>query len=178
MKQKRLSIIILIGILLLLVAAVIGMKIHQEKKQAVPTAANFYEDLDMDHITKIEIIKAGKLLNLIKENDKWIESIADQDPQEADKELVDSLLSVTKEIKIKEEITDKYDKQELFQVTADTLEVMLFQGEEKIADFFIGKTTPDFNGNYIRKEGENNIYATTKRISSYFDKNTFIKKEQ
>jgi hypothetical protein len=176
--RKYLSTFILIGVLLILVAGVIGIRYYKEKKQAAPVANNFYENLDIDHITKIEIIKAGKLLNLIREKDKWTESVVDQEPQEAEKESVDGLLSTIKDIKIKEEITNKADKQELFQVTTNTLEVRLFQGEEEIADFFIGKTTPDFNGNYIRKDGENSIYATTERISSYFSKGTFVKKEQ
>lgn len=178
MKQKRLSIIILIGILFLLVAAVIGMKMYQEKKQEVPAAKSFYKDLKIDNVDKIEITKAGKALSLVKENGKWLEMISETEKAEADSEAIKILLDKTKNIKVGEIITDKADKQELFQVNSAGLQVIFYQGEEKLADFYLGKTTPDFNGNYLRRNGENNIYSTTERISSYYSQNTFVKKSE
>ena len=163
---------------MLLVAAVIGIRIYQEKKSAVPSAKNFYENLQTDAISKIEIIKAGKILSLVKENDKWLEMTSETEKSAADAEAIKTLLDKAKNIKVAAAVTDKTDKQELFQVTSAGLEVIFYQGEQKLADFYIGKTTPDFNGNYLRKDGENQIYSTTERISSYFSKSTFVKKSE
>jgi hypothetical protein len=172
MSKKYLATYILLGCLALLAVAVYIIKVQPFSDKEDVNGTSFYSAFNKDSITKIEIINAGQVVTLTRESDKWM-----QDGVEAKTEDIDSIFTKTADIKVLEPITDSVDKLALFQVDASALTIKMYAGEQLTYHFYIGKNTPDYNGNYIRKEGENKVYAAKPMISYYFSKESFIKEE-
>ncbi|MFA6027915.1 MAG: DUF4340 domain-containing protein [Patescibacteria group bacterium] len=172
MPKKYLATYILLGCLALLAVAVYIIKVQPFSNKEDASGISFYSAFNKDNITKIEIINSGQTVTLTKESDKWM-----QDGVEAKTEDIDSIFTKTADIKVTEPITDSADKLTLFQVDGSALTVKMYAGEQLIYHFYIGKNTPDYNGNYIRKEGENKVYAAEPMISYYFTKDSFAKEE-
>lgn len=179
MQKKFLTTYILLGALIILLGGAYLIKykpFDKEKNSQLNTA--FYQNFNKDYVTKVEIIKAGKILTLLKESDKWQEIKDNAEKKEADSTLVDAMFTKLADLKIGEPITQTEDKKSLFQVDGSNLQVKMYNNDKEAVNFYIGKNTADFSGNYIRREGENKIYSTSERITSYFDKTTFAKTEE
>lgn len=172
MPKKYLATYILVGCLALLAAAVYLIIAQPFAKKEDLSGTAFYTAFNKDNIIKIEILNAGQTVTLTKESDKWM-----QDGKETKTEDIDTIFTKTADIKIIEPITESADKLALFQVDGSLLTVKMYAGEQLAYHFYIGKYTPDYNGNYIRKEGENKVYAASEMISYYFDKSNFAKEE-
>jgi len=175
MQKKFYGTYILIGVLFILAGLAYLFFAQPWSKKNTDTSISFYQNFNQDSINKIEIIKAGKTLTLTKENDKWTETSNDSEKKDADSSLISTMFSKLNAIKINDPITETVDKQVLFNVDGSNVQVKMYNNNQTVANFYIGKYTPDYNGNYIRQDGENKIYRTNGLILSYFDKATFVK---
>lgn len=175
MQKKFITTYILIGVLLVLGAIIYFLKYTPAKENQIAPQVAFYQNFTKDNITKVEIVKAGKILTLQKDNDKWLEKKEGMADQEADTAQVDTLFSKLSDIKVGEPITQTEDKKALFQVDGSNVQIKMYNNDQEAINFYLGKSTADFNGNYLRKEDENKIYSSNERITFYFDKTTFVK---
>lgn len=180
MNKKLLTTYILLGALAILIGIVLLIKFVPTEKNVAPEEKSFYQNLDTQLISKIEIINKQVTQTLIKEadssgNETWYVQ-KDADKKEADATQINSLLSKIYGIKVTDPVTTNKEKQALFQVDDTALHVKMYQKEQLVVDLYIGKNTPDYVGVYLRKNGEDAIYQCNERLNYDFNVADFEKK--
>lgn len=169
--QRFKTTILLASILGILIVATIGASIMSNKKNAKKEGEAIV-GINIDDITKIEIKNKEKIQILSKVDGQWLVSSANN--AKADFQAINGILSRIKEMKKEELVSEKADKRPNYEVDEEKgVEVKLFKGEEKISDFFLGKSGSDFDSTYVRMASEDKIYATKGFIRYDFDRSDF-----
>jgi len=101
----------------------------------------------------------------------WV--VATQDRAPAELTFVAGILTSVKEMEVAEVVSSDSGKRGLFEVDETGVMVKLYQGGDVLEHFYIGKFGADYNSNYVRKEGEDKIYATQGIVRYEFDREDF-----
>jgi len=169
MKTK--TTVILFGLFLILLVFVYlyeGPLSEQarRKAQGVPT---LFPGFAKQAAAKIAVKSAKGEVMLEKKQDAW--QISGTDGFIADGEAVQNALETVAGFKRENVASKNPEKQDLFEVTpAKGVEVKVFDAAGMVlAQFYIGKTGPDFFSNYVRKEGSDEVIRVA-AVTSTFDK--------
>ena len=133
-------------------------------------ASILFPDFKKNNATRIETKSLTQEISLEKNEEGWL--ISNTDGFAADPKLVATALDTVKNF-TRENIASKNpEKQGLFEVTKGKgLEVKISGADENVlAQFYIGKTGPDFFSTYLRKEGSEEVLLTDGYVKSTFDK--------
>jgi len=169
-KSKFTTTYILGGILIILIATAFLVKGNINFLN--PKTSNmFIDDFNAEEITKIEIINQSQTQTLERKENSWV--VSSQNDVGAEQKAVLAILEETKRL-TKDGVASKNpEKRSVYQVDKDGTQVKLFKGENEVANFYIGKTGPDFSSTYIRKENEDIVYLFLENIGSTFNRNDF-----
>ncbi|MBU1110921.1 DUF4340 domain-containing protein [Patescibacteria group bacterium] len=127
--------------------------------------ALFFSKLAKETVNIIVIKTAEENeVRLEKRNNSWV--VADQGSVPANQDRVDDILRVTTELIREELISENPDKQSDLQVNSSGTRVQLYQGDNVVADYYVGQVGPDFYSTYVRKEGEDKVYLVNKVLAS------------
>lgn len=107
---------------------------------------------------KLDIDNSGNNFELIKENNEW-----KVDNVKADQNKISELFKLLNETKISTIASTNPDNYSLFNVDDKSgIVIGFFQNNNKFLTLVIGKTGT--NGNYLRIEGDSNVYLVNKNI--------------
>lgn len=120
-------------------------------------------------IDRVEIKKGGNDTVIEKSGDDWI--VSSKNGALADQEAVSALIKKSLELNKYIIASENKDKQADFEVGDNNgTDVILYEGDNKVGDFFIGKAGPDFDSTYLRVAGEDVVYLSRGYVGYYFDK--------
>lgn len=186
MKSKRpfiyLGLVILIGII------VFFLERPDLPKRGDVSDRPMFPHYNANNITKIEISQLLSGVILKKDGDNWfvsdlltpmrkdlLEKEGKQLPQDerwypADPSVVSSALGVFGDFPHTIIVSKNSDEQNVYQVQGPlSLNVKLFEGDNKTVDVSIGKRSTDFAGNYIMIAGTNEVRLFDRIIDSLFE---------
>lgn len=170
--QRFKTTILLASILGILIVATIGASIASNRKNKKKSEGGLFVPVNIDEIGKIEVISEGKTHEFVKMDGQW--AVLSAGNAKADQKAVSDMLNCIKEMSKEEVVSENPDKKSSFEVDeASGIEIRLYKGDEKLADFFVGKAGADFDSTYVRAASEDNVYTTKKYIRIYFDKSDF-----
>jgi len=165
MKIKQ--IIILLGVFVVLF--ILWLIFGRESLDKAELAASLFPDFQATNVAKVELTKNGKTTVLKNDNGKWLVVSSDNYP--ADKDFIEDILSKVSEFKTDNLISDKPEKQSLFEVDSSGIEAKFSDSSGNlIAHFFVGKMGTDYSSGYIRKADSNNVYIMDGNLRSMFGK--------
>ncbi|MFA6106373.1 MAG: DUF4340 domain-containing protein [Patescibacteria group bacterium] len=136
-------------------------------KRRVPK--NFLAAMDINRVERIEIARNEKIVKLVKEGERW--KVEGEGKFFADPEVINELeTEFRKAQSARLEIASaNKDKKSDFDLDKEFgTEVRFYQGGNESGSFIVGKMTGDYSGVYIGKEGDDNTYAISVRLSAAF----------
>ena len=114
---------------------------------------NLSETENIDKIIMSD--KAGNIITLEKENEKWI--INSKYP--VWERQIKYTLGVMKDIRIKSSVSEQKTKFVLQNIATKGVKVEIFEKEQKIKSYYIGGNTSDHHGTYMMMEKAENAYV-------------------
>jgi hypothetical protein len=165
MKIKQ--IVILLGIFVALF--IIWLVFGRESLDQPEPAASLFPDFKSESVAKVELTQDDKTTVLQQDNSKWLVETSDNYP--ADETFTEDILSKVSEFKTDNLISDKPEKQSLFEVDSSGIEAKFSDSSGNlIAHFFVGKMGTDYRSGYVRKADSNNVYIMDGNLRSMFGK--------
>ncbi len=152
---------IILGIILIILVAVayIYQGPWQEWRAKKNEAKNFLSGVDVEAVDRIEITRNGQTTALVKIDDRWkVDGTKDFYVKES---VADNLINSLKDaVKAEVELVSaNKDKKSSFETDeANGIQIVLKQGEDKVADFIVGKTANDYRRVYISQPDKNETY--------------------
>ncbi len=135
-------------------------------------------DVDTSSVTQIVITpkqrgQKSAETKLQKENGKWFVYIGKEKKVSVPKDKINGLLKTIEEIKIVRLASKKPDKWIKFQVDSTSTRVKVFDGNNLVADFRVGRL--NFKGRnqiftYVRNNDENETYVTEGFLGATFNR--------
>lgn len=129
------------------------------------------ESFEVEEITKIEINSPDISETLEKTGDQWI--VSSKDSVKADLNVITAILKNTQKLERGEVASKNKEKHSVFRVDENGVHIKLFAGNLTKADFYVGKSGPQFSSTYIRKEGEDTVYLFKENLIAVFNKDEF-----
>lgn len=124
-----------------------------------------FPDFPSEKANRIELSKEGERKVFLKLNAEWREENA---TTSAKPELFKNILDAVKELKKSGLVSRNPQKRAIFNVDEQGLEVIIKKDLETLAHFYVGKRGQDFLSNYYRKEGEDEVYLSSKLLDQIF----------
>ena len=127
---------------------------------------NFLAGVISTDVSKVQIVKAGKTITLLREGIGWkVEETKDFYVKDS---VADSLGFVLENIgkKDMEVVSKNKDKKSAFETNESGIAIKIFQ-ENKEFEFVVGKTTPDFSGSYVSENNNNKTYKLKLNLSVF-----------
>ncbi len=155
---------ILIAIFVILGAFILLFE-RPRKEESVLPEENVALGVNKDDVKKIEITKGDSSTVLAKMDDEWQLMFNEGKLFKANNSLVDNLLGKMSSLKAGDLVSENPAKQDIFEVGEATGAhlIMYGDGENKLADVFVGKRGTTMQSNYIRRQGSNKVYS----VNSY-----------
>lgn len=143
---------------LILVFAVGGslawLRFNPIKKQAPLLLGEKAEKID-----KIDIDYRGSKTVLRKENDQW--KIETEENKTADQQLVADLINKLKILQLSNLVSENPDNHQKYGVDqTSAARLIVYQNGQKLVELLVGDAGPSFNGHYIRKHDDDNVYLS------------------
>jgi uncharacterized protein (DUF1499 family) len=117
-------------------------------------------------ISKLEIIKDGKTLALMKKDDQW-RIVPEQYP--ADGEMVHQILDVIDDLAVTALVSESENYLRYELDDKHRIHVKAFKGDDIVREFYIGKAAPSFNHTFIRLQTDPKVYHAGDNFRSRFD---------
>jgi hypothetical protein len=114
-------------------------------------------DFDPAQATSIEIRSGGRTSRLEKDGGSWV--VASDGRFPADAKAVADLLARADTVQAGPIVSENKEKQGTFGVDSTGVEVRILGGAAELAHFWVGKSTPDFSGLFVRLEGSNDVHG-------------------
>ncbi len=151
----RKNINILIGLfVVLLIAAVLVLQKPGERSASSDSTGSMLQ-VDSAAVDKIELKTPAALITLVKHGAEWF--IDQPISYRADQANVGQMIHQIKMLEVKNTISSKPEKHELFQVDSTGTLVKVYEhGTEKSA-FILGKMAPSYTEMYARKANSNDV---------------------
>ncbi|MFH1191960.1 MAG: DUF4340 domain-containing protein [bacterium] len=159
---------ILLAIFLVLLGISYVIKNKSFNKEKLGQDNKIITNVAEEKIDKVEIKRGGNDTVIEKSGDNWI--VSTKNGALADQEAVSTLIKKSLELNKYIIASENKDKQANFEVDDKGTDVILYVGDKKVADFFIGKAGPDFDSTYLRIAGEDVVYLSRGYVGYYFDK--------
>ena len=118
-------------------------------------------------ISKIEVTGGENPVTLEKRESGWVVLPGEH---AADQRALERLTKSIAELEVGSLRSDNPDKFALYEVADDDLEVTLTTGSGPGFSFFLGKETGDRRGEYIRRAGDDEVFAAKGRLRMQLDK--------
>lgn len=168
MKNLR-TIYVLISIFIILALFVIFLELPS--REGVFTGGrSFLKDFKPDQVKKVDILRVDKPV-ILEKKEKW-EVIDLGQEYLADQENIESLLdkmSGWEKAELASKNAEKYDVFEVSEETGLHIIVTSFEDQE-IANFWVGKTGPSWQSQYVRMQGADEVLLVQEPIKFLFDK--------
>ncbi|HEX7880865.1 MAG TPA: DUF4340 domain-containing protein [Candidatus Eisenbacteria bacterium] len=147
---------ILFGILILLGAWVLLVERPYKDDIRGPSTrkGRVFKDFDPTGATHAAITTAGNITNLEKDGGTWIVS---EGRFRADQKAVEEMLARVDTMVIGSVASENPAKQSTFGVDTSGVHVVIEGGGG--ANFWVGTSSPDFNGLFVRVDGKNEVYS-------------------
>lgn len=113
--------------------------------------------IDSSAVTKIRIATLTNDIVLEKQGQEW--QIIHPRLYRANQTAVARFLQDVKTITAKALVSEKPEKQSLFRVDSSGTRLTLWQGNNEVADFIVGKMAQTYLQTYVRKTSENAVYV-------------------
>ncbi len=165
MKRSNL---ILLGILLILVAAVVIVLQQPGERSADAGSAETLISYDSAAVDKLEIVSRNGNVVLQKEGATWMLTSPLRTP--AATEAVTAAISRGRDLRPTGLVSSNPEKQSVFKVDSlATLVRISCQGAE-VAAFRLGKNDQSWSGTFVRREGSNDVYLVQGVLGYVFEK--------
>jgi len=160
--------VLLSGLLvILLVIAVLVMQKPGERSSSGETGV-VLAPIDSLAVDKIEIKTPGSSLVLQKNGVEWY--LQEPVSYRADQGTVAAFLHESKSLEVKNVVSNKPEKQSVFQVDSTGTQIKIFEkGTEKSA-FVVGKPTSSYSETYARRSGSNDVLIVSGASPSAFSR--------
>jgi hypothetical protein len=167
MEKKK--IIILAGIFLALLVVVLMLEKPYQTKVERPD--KYLVAIDSQKVSTITVKKKEEETILSKKGDQWVVENKDNFP--ADPDVVADILKLLDGLETVQLVSKNPEKVNIFEVdTVSGIEVKA-EGKGTNAHFYVGKNGQDYNSNYIRREGSDEVYLSSDFIRRFFDRPDF-----
>ncbi len=165
MKTKHLLILAVIFIGLL---GLLGILTYLERDRGKPDIAPFL-DLDTGSLNSITLQTATETIVLQKQDAGWMLSEPISYP--ANPNHVTTLLDTISDLETDSIISTNPDRQASMEVDdASGTKVTLAAGSSTVAQFYVGKITPDYNHTYVRLADSDEIKTAKGTVQTIFKK--------
>lgn len=126
--------------------------------------------IDEQDVTRIELTEAGETITLEPNGESW--QLTTPVTYPADQTYVTALLSNLEALEVDGTASRNQERQSEFQVTPELgLQVRISENDGDQTVFYLGKSpTGRSSSNYLRLEGENEVYTTRSNIRINFDR--------
>lgn len=124
---------------------------------------------DASKITRIEYEHLLGGIQLEKTGEGW--KVAEKEQVQwfpADEARIKQALGNFGSVEVGIKVSHALEHQMLYNVGITGQKVRLFAGSTKIADVVVGKNGPDFMSNYVRREGEDQVYLIDRSLQGVF----------
>ncbi len=162
--MKKLIILAAILVVLVVVALVVqkNWKTRRTYKENSPIPANVTKDM----ITRIEVINGKDTVEVRKTNGKWYVMV-NGEPKEASQEAVEKRLDIL--VNMKGEVVSKNPENfEKFGVTDKAERVIVYNGNRKLVELYLGDTGPTFTTTYVRNPEMKEVFLVKSYLKSPF----------
>jgi hypothetical protein len=164
MNKKTLT----LGIILIFLVAVayIYQGPFQDWRARSDKPENFLSKINVDAISKIEIIKKSETVALEKNEEKL--KVAGTGDFYASESVAENLLKNLKDASEGdlELVSANKDKKIDFETDASGINVKIYQGDNAVADFIVGKYGNDYASAYISKADADETYLVKANLAS------------
>lgn len=169
MKAKTTVILFGLFIILLVFVYLFEGPLSEQSRRKAKGVPGLFPGFAKEAAAKIAMKSTRGEIVLEKKEDAW--QISGTDGFSADPEAVQNALETVAGFKRENIASKNPEKQDIFEVTpAKGVEVKVFDAAGKtLAQFYIGKTGPDFFSSYLRKEGSDEVIQVA-AVTSTFDK--------
>jgi len=165
MKMKQIAILLGVFVVLFLLWLIFGRETIDKTEPAGSLVPNFKSD----SVAKIELTQDEKTTVLQKSGDIWL--VETSNNYSADKKSVEDILDKVSDFKTDNLISDKPDKQSIFEVDSSGIEAKFSDSSNNLmAHFFVGKMGTDYQSRYVRQADSNNVYIMDGNLRSMFGK--------
>jgi hypothetical protein len=153
-------------VILLIIAFLVMQK--PGERSATSASSGLLYTVDSLSIDKIEIKAPASSLVLEKRGVEWF--VTKPVNYKADQAAIGHIIHQIKNLEIKNIVSDKPEKQAVFQVDQTGIQVTVFEkGTEKIA-FILGKMAGSYTESYARKLNSNDVLIVEGASSYMFDR--------
>lgn len=178
MKLKKTLVLFITLVFLVLLAYLL------ERPKGTVQPSSLFPEFTIDAAGLIDVHNKGskeEAVSLVKAGQDW--KVAGEEGFPADAELVKKALESISELKKAANVVSKNpENQKLYEVDPNNgIEVKVSDGKKKVlADFFVGKTGPDFMSTYLRKADSNVVLlcegyhlrsAFSRTVKNWYDLN-------
>lgn len=130
--------------------------------------AHLFEALDPSAVTAIEIRSGGKTTRLEKSAGAW--GVSSEGGFPADEKAVTDLLARVDTLRAGAVVSTNPARRATFGVDTSGVEVNFLAGTRSQAHFWVGGSTPDFAGSFVRPEGGDRVYGAGGVSKYQFDR--------
>lgn len=144
--------------LFILLAVLVAVAYLLERPKKTALSVELFPEFTLEAATKIDILNKGEDVILVKTDTGW--KLEDATGFPIDPDMVKKTLESITEIKKENNVaSNNPENQNLFEVDPNTgIEVKISDTNSKIlANFFVGKTGPDFMSTYLRKVNSDEV---------------------
>lgn len=172
MEKKKIYILAGVFLALLVVVLILEKPYKNPDKKANKTLIK----VDSQKVGRITIRKKEEETVLIKKGDQWVVENKNNFP--ADPDAIEEILKQLENLETVKLVSKNPEKANIFETNADSGIEVKAEGEGvKKIHFYVGKNGPDFNSNYIRREGSDEIYLSAEFIRRFVDRPDFRSKK-
>ncbi|PLX20920.1 hypothetical protein C0584_04005 [Candidatus Parcubacteria bacterium] len=161
--------LILGGVFLVLLLLAFVFEPLMDWKNSLGGPDNFFEDVNFEDVTKINIEKNSEKISLERQGDKWkIGGTKDffvRDTDEIFVSYVEEAIDADFEL-----AGNNIDKKSEFETDNSGARVSFEEDGELIVDFIVGKMTSDFSGSYVSLPDSSETYKVAANLSYAFNK--------
>lgn len=153
--------------ILFFIIAVLVFYIYSEKGQKTHYELPAVKEIDEDKISRLNIIKKGAEITLIKENDNWLIG-----PRKfpADASHVGKLLEEVVKLQLTALVSESRNYS-IYELDDDSgIEVMAYDGDEIVRRIKIGKPASSYRHTFVMLRDDHRVYHAEGNIRSEFDK--------
>lgn len=167
--MKTNHLVILAIVLISLFGIVKGLE-YLNRDEGRTVVENFI-DIDTSTLDKIELTTSSGTTVLEKTNEGWELTSPLQYP--ANQTNVQTLLTKLEDFKTDSTISTNPENQSTFEVDDATgTRVTLYSSNEQLAQFYVGKSTTDYNHTYVRQAGSDEIKTARGSLKTTFGRST------
>lgn len=159
---------------LLAISLVAALVVLWQQPQHLPQADAqnelFFPDYDAHRVLQVEIAQQGEGLRLKKSGEDWqVTPLGAEAWLPADRSRINAALGIFGDVERGILVSSNPEKQALYQVGADGLQLKLFDEHEVLLGaLVIGKNGPDLGSTYVRLAAENDVYLVGQSLLGIF----------